>query len=240
MMKPYIRSINYYMLVLMSIMSFDVLAANEVNTIDDNGNTSENFTRVWDFNATLDGDPIGNHRFEVIETKYGVTVNTTAQLDVKFLFITVYSYKHNNVEKWTNDCLVSLNSDTDDNGDISSVELLKEGDKSRITTQNTSVIESSCVRSFSYWDRELLKSGALLNSQTGEIINVDFTYIGSESLAVNDRMIKSNRYQLLGMDKDGIEIEIDLWYSDNNRWIGLQSKLENGSFLRYQLDPRFL
>jgi len=239
-MKFCIRIIKYYLLVYISFMTFEALADNNVNAIDDNLSSNEDVIRVWNFNATLDGDPIGSHRFEVIENKYGVTVKTKAELDVKFLFITVYSYKHNNVEEWTNDCLVSLNSDTDDNGDMSSVELLKEGHKSRITTQKSSVLESSCVRSFSYWDRELLKSGALLNSQTGEIINVDFTYIGSETLDINDRKIESDRYQLLGKDKDGIDIEIDLWYSDNNRWIGLQSKLENGSYLRYQLDPRVL
>jgi len=233
-------SIKYYTLAFLSSISFVANADNQINATDKAEIHNEDIVKVWDFNATLDGDPIGNHRFEVVEDESGVTVKTEASLDVKFLFITVYSYKHNNEEKWIDDCLVRLNSNTDDNGDMSTVTLLRKGDESLITTNNTSITEKSCVRSFSYWDPELLKIGSLLNSQTGEILNVDFQYIGTELFNIQDRKMESRRYQLLGKDKAGVDIEIDLWYADNNRWIGLQSKLENGSYLRYQLDSSVL
>ena len=235
-----IRSVQYLIFIILMNLVFTVTAGNETSATDNETIQSEEITKVWDFNATLDGDPIGNHRFEVVEDESGTTVKTEATLDVKFLFITVYSYKHNNEEKWIDDCLVSLNSDTDDNGDMSTVTLLRKGDESLITTKNLSITENSCVRSFSYWDPELLKIGSLLNSQTGEILNIDFQYIGTELLDIHDRQIESRRYQLLGKDKAGVDIEIDLWYTDNNRWIGLQSKLENGSYLRYQLDSSVL
>ena len=47
----------------------------------------------------------------------GVALKSEAQFNVKFLFINAYSYSHKSDETWQGDCLQTITSSTDDNGE---------------------------------------------------------------------------------------------------------------------------
>jgi len=191
------------------------------------------------FTAYLDDDPIGYHFFDVTTTKNKNTrVISEAKFDIEFLFITVYSYRHKNTELWDNNCLYSMDAVTDDNGDDLKVVITSEQNGVKIETKNNTMIAESCVRSFAYWNPDLIKYNQLINSQTGEIIDIDYSYMGSEIIQVKNHSISADRIQLKGKDKQGVDIEIDLWYSDNKQWLALRSRLENGSYLHYKLSER--
>ena len=70
----------------------------------------------------------------------------------------------------------------------------------------------------------------MLNSQTGEIVDVTITGRGEETLMVDGRPVSSKRYE--------IEMEegpITLWYtSDTYQWLALQAATEGGRTLRYE------
>ena len=191
--------------------------------------------KSWHFNAYLDDDLIGFHTFKMQKKLGETTIISEAEFDIRFIFITVYSYTHNNTEIWSNDCLKRMSAITDDNGEELSVNLFKEEGISYIEAGKIKVQNITCVRSFAYWDLELIKSNRLLNSQTGELIDISFNYIGTEDYKLNDNLIETEHYRLLGNDQSGKEIEIDLWYAQGNQWVALKSKLDNGNTLRYQL-----
>lgn len=192
-------------------------------------------TRIWKFNAYLGEDLIGYHNFEVKTDSDEITVFTEADFDIRFLFLSVYTYKHKNNELWKGNCLVKLTSTTDDNGEEEFVRLAESDDVTRIETHLGKMTSDGCVRSFAYWNPELIKNQVLLNSQTGELIETSFQLIGNESISISGKRVLATKYLLSGKDASGNAIEIDLWYTMNNEWVKLRSKLENGSYLSYQL-----
>ena len=47
----------------------------------------------------------------------GAAAASKAEFQVKFLFVTAYDYRHQATERWDANCLRTLGSVTDDNGD---------------------------------------------------------------------------------------------------------------------------
>jgi hypothetical protein len=188
--------------------------------------------KSWHFNVLLDDKPIGYHQFIIKQTDQEHRISSKAVFDVKFLFFTVYNYSHENTEVWKGQCLTNLSSDTNDNGDKDYVRLYIENGNTLIKTSEGLNTTNQCVRSFAYWDLELLKSHQLLNVQTGELIDVNFSHIGKDKLNIGKQEIESNHYRIHGK-----ELEIDLWYSDDNNWLALQSTTVDGYILRYELQP---
>ena len=187
--------------------------------------------RYWNFRVFLDDREIGFHEFRVQDDGSEQRVEIDAQFDVKVLFINAYSYRHSNLESWRGGCLASIRSSTDDNGDRLEVEgqtgpqgfVLGKPDGSR-------EVVGECIRSFAYWNPEILSAGQLLNAQTGELVNVSVEDRGTDILSVGDQVLPARQYRLTM--EDGT---IDLWYhGDSGQWLALKAPTEGGRVLRYE------
>jgi hypothetical protein len=190
--------------------------------------------RSWVFDVFLDDRPIGTHKFFISAQPQGYKVISEAEFDVSFLMIPVYSYHHRSEEHWVNGCLNSLTSRTNDDGEQLTVELHKQQQQYELTTAQGEQILQGCLRSFSYWDLQLLNAGTLLNAQNGELVSVDLSPLGEDRLKIDDRTIASRHYRLAGQNAQGSPINIQLWYSVQGEWLALKSITEDGYQLRYQ------
>jgi len=182
------------------------------------------------FNILLDGENIGRHRLEINQQDNYQQIKISAQMEVKVLFIPLYRYQHDNTELWDQDCLQSINAVTDDNGEAFLVNGKYQADGFRLKTASAETMLNGCVRSFAYWDQKLLKAGKLLNSQTGDYLPVSVQQMGTELITLGANELQAKHVQLT-TDQD----VIDLWYSQDDRWIALQSKTRSGRILRYEL-----
>ena len=168
---------------------------------------------TWNFRVMLDGREIGRHTFTREESADGARVVSEASFDVRVLLLSVYRYEHRAEEIWRGGCLVSIEARTDDNGERKDVSARPRG----------------CISSFAYWDPVIVRAERLLNAQTGEIVSVRTTAIGTESIAVRGQPTPASRYRLRGA-----ALSIDLWYA-GSEWVALESSLEGGRRLRYEL-----
>lgn len=190
--------------------------------------------REWAFRVYLDDSAIGTHRFLVTDYGNGREIQTEAEFNVKFLFFNAYQYRHRNTELWRGNCLETIESETDANGDRYTV----RGSAEELSFVVSSVLDDDadltmlpeCVATFAYWDRDSLSAPRLLNTQTGEYAEVDAEFVGDDTLMVRGERVASVRYRLTGDD-----IEIDLWYSLDDEWLALESVTDGGRRLRYEL-----
>lgn len=184
--------------------------------------------REWNFKVFLDNKPIGYHSFQITREGQRDQLNTRADFDVTFLKIPVFTYRHENTEHWHNQCLESITSTTDQNGEMFSVQGAASDQGFRLTTNEGDTTLPSCISTFAYWDKAFLKRDRLLNTQTGEYLEVEVENLGMQTIPVRDATITANRYKLLAE-----EIDIDIWYSGDDQWLALQSTTSNGRVLRY-------
>jgi hypothetical protein len=186
---------------------------------------------AWNFKVYLDETPIGFHRFTLSETEAGRKLRSEARFDVKFLIIKAYSYAHEAFETWRGDCLTELRARTDDNGETSKVSGQLQGGRFRLTRGPDASDLPACVMSFAYWHPLMLKQQWLLNPQTGEYTQVRIRDQGPEAIPVRGQPMTAQRYRL-----DAGKFQIDLWYADGARWVGLDSLLDGGRKLRYRIE----
>ncbi len=214
-----IINLNFFTMTLLLIVLYPFPATVAAAKLDD-----------YNFRVLLDNKPIGTYQVNLIEKGEVSQVEILVSLDVKLLFLSVYRYEHQNTETWSDGCLQTIVSRTDDNGELYELEGTKRSDNLQLRIGKDEAVLPGCVRSFAYWQPELLKDERLLNSQTGEYQIVSVTEMGNERVEIGSTLVDSRRLQLT-TDKD----VIDLWYSKDGRWVALQSRTRSGQTLRYEI-----
>jgi hypothetical protein len=191
-------------------------------------------TRTWAFQATLDGQPIGEHRFTVVTEGPSREVTSEADFSVRFLGFVAYRYHHRAQERWRGDCLAGLVSSTDDDGKPASVRLVKTGELNEIATSAGKITEPGCLMSYAYWNPALRAQTRLLNPQTGKVDAVTVRRVGDGIVAVGGVDVAATDWRI-----SGGESPVDVWISATGEWVGLDSSVGGGRHqLRYRLPGR--
>jgi hypothetical protein len=188
-------------------------------------------TKEWRFRVYLDDREIGYHHFQLTESGSETRLTTRAELEVTFLKIPVFSYTHENTESWNGGCLYSIASVTDENGELYQVDGGTATDGFRVTTNTGESMLPDCISTFAYWDRSFLQHSSLLNSQTGEYVDVEVDYLGERLISTGKTTLAAHQYRL-----EGDDLELELWYSQDGDWLALQSSVQGGRLLRYEIE----
>lgn len=191
-------------------------------------------TREWRFNVSLDDKHIGYHLFALREIGARRELTSEASFHVKILFINAYTYAHYAKESWQGSCLQSIDARTVDNGKEKAVHGEQDNSNFVVIAGQGPVRLPPCVKTFAYWNAEILQASHLLNPQTGEYVPITVTHIGKETLTRHDTAVDADRYRLVGASVTGEPIQIDLWYSQAGDWLALES-ITAGRHLRYQI-----
>ena len=192
-------------------------------------------TQEWRFNVSLDGRPIGYHRFALRANGSTSEVSSEARFNVRILFFDAYRYTHESQELWQGNCLGRIDARTDDNGATMNVRGAMVDGRFVLSGAGLDAELAPCVQTFAYWNPQILAATRLLNPQTGEYVPVRVEHVGSESLAIRGRPQPAERYRLTGQASDGKSLRFDLWYSPQREWLALESTTGAGRRLRYQL-----
>lgn len=184
------------------------------------------------FQVLLDDRPIGTHEFRIAGDGDRRTVETRARFDVRVLFVPVFRYSHDNTEVWADGCVQRLDSQTDSNGRPFRVSLDRDDDGYRIATLDGSSEDAArCISTFAYWDPAFLQQSRLLNSQTGELIEVEVEPLGVVDLDWPGIEVPVEGFRIVA-ESDGVDIRV--YYSEaDRRWMALESRLESGRLMRY-------
>ena len=192
------------MLALMCVAALSVCAA-----------TPEVESGEWNFEATLDGKPIGTHRFVVGGTPQAREVGSDASFVVRVLGIAVYRYKHHAEERWQGDCLRGLKSQTDDDGKAERVD---------------QPIEGECMMAFAYWSPRVVTQQKLVDPQTGKVEAVKFEALPDAQIMSRGQSVAAHGWRLQTSKQ-----RITLWYAaDTGRWIALDADAKGGRKLSYR------
>jgi hypothetical protein len=182
------------------------------------------------FDVFLDGKKIGYHRFEIDGPRSNTAVRSEASFDVKFLFVTAFSYRHTATESWSNGCLDEIEARTDSNGKKLNVSGERTDGGFVVDTGDVEAELPSCVMTFAYWNPGFLEQPRLLNPQTGEYLEVEVQELGRDTVRLEGREVPARSVRVTARQMD-----ITLWYSENAEWLALESVAKGGRIIRYEL-----
>ena len=184
----------------------------------------------WDFNVYLNDRKIGKHSFKVSESAGIKQVQSEAKFKYTILLIPAYRYEHQAAERWSDECLVEIDARTNANGERIEISGERTGAGFRVLGGTSPVDLPQCVMTFAYWNPNFLAQPRLLNPQTGEFVDVTVEQLGNEMLEVRGQTVDATRFKLTAN-----EIDLTLWYSQDDEWLALESVAKGGHIIRYEL-----
>jgi hypothetical protein len=209
--------------------------------------------RTLRFAVSLDDRTIGEHRFLIrdgvrddaqaslaaaaLPSGLARSVEIEADFLVRLLRIPVYRYAHRNRERWDNGCLSQLESETNANGERYRVALQRTDNGYRISTAlRQQYHDAACLLSFAYWDPAIIGARQLVNAQTGAVVDVRVAAVDASALDWLDPGwgdVRGFRIEAVD-DGDGAPIDIRIYYTGDWQWVGLESPVNGGRWMRYR------
>ncbi|MDX1580515.1 MAG: DUF6134 family protein [Alphaproteobacteria bacterium] len=194
-------------------------------------------SQLINFDVYRKNSKIGTHRFSFIEKEDEIEVSVDIDLEVDFLFITVFDYEHRIREFWKGGELVRLESETKQNSKTWDVEAetssgdfvvnVEKGKKNKTDEVSTLRFDQAHIPT-SYWNIELLRADKLFNTQTGELLEVEISEAGYETVEAQGRMVEAVKVTIRG------ELEVDLWYDRRGELVKLAFSANDGSRVEYK------
>ena len=177
-----------------------------------------------DFQVLREGTPIGRHRVVFSQDGDRQVVEIAIDLEVKFAFFTLFRYQHRNREAWQDGRLVSIDTQTDDDGTAHWVRGRATADGFLVESDGGTVLAPATVIPTSYWHPATVEQTRLLDTQRGRLLDVQVERVGADPAA---RAKEALRYRMTG------DLELDLWYSAGGHWakIAFQAR---GAEVRYR------
>jgi len=184
--------------------------------------------KEWTFDAILNDKLIGQHTFIYKDDK------TLSQANFEFeYFFMDFIYQHKSTETWDGNCLKSITSNTDDDGEIYDVDGRLGLDGFVVSSNNKTAKLPLCIMTFSYGNPKILEQKKLMNAQSGEYLGVDIQFLSQEDYILKGKNIKANLWQIKAEGENG-DLLIHLWYDKNMQWVGLKSSTPIGD-MHYKL-----
>ena len=186
------------------------------------------YAEVWEFDAVLNDKVIGQHTFIYEDEK------TVSDANFKFEYLFMdFIYQHQSSETWQGNCLKTISSKTDDDGDMYDVSGYMEAYQFMVTTNNKTSELPLCVMTFAYGNPKILDQKKLMNAQNGEYLDVDIQFLREENHMVKGKDILTDLWQIEAKGDDG-DLLVYLWYDKNMNWVSLKSQTPIGD-MQYSL-----
>ena len=168
------------------------------------------------FDVMRGDKPIGRHVLTFREVGDETHVDIEVSLQVKIGFLTVFRYDHTNREVWRDGQLVSVTTDTDDNGKPFEVRAQNKGDGFHVQTLAEESVLPNAVIPTSYWNPEILKNLRWFDTQRGILLEVDLEEGDIEPVVLaNGQSIEAQRFEVTG------DLNITVWYTREGEWVKL-------------------
>jgi len=186
------------------------------------------YAEVWEFDVVLNDKVIGQHTFIYEDEK----TESNANFKFEYLFMD-FIYQHKSSETWQGNCLKTISSRTDDDGDMYDVSGYMEANQFMVTTNNKTSELPLCVMTFAYGNPKILDQKKLMNAQNGEYLDVDIQFLREENHMVKGKDILTDLWQIKAKVDDG-DLLVYLWYDKNMNWVSLKSQTPIGD-MQYKL-----
>lgn len=178
---------------------------------------------------TREGAPVGQQSVEFMKNGDGFIVRTEIEIEVGFLSITLYRFKHDAVETWSGGRLVDFVSKTDDDGKDRAVELSAEDGRLKGVYNDNPVDFPGEIIPASLWHPGTLTATVLLDPIRGRSRDVAVEDRGTDRITIAGREIETRHYSISG------QITRELWYDTDGRLVQVRFPAKDGTEIQVTL-----
>jgi hypothetical protein len=182
---------------------------------------------------TRDNDPIGTQKLEfTAENDDGLLVVTDVEIEVRVLGLSFYNFTQHIEERWQGGQLMSLLSETNDDGEARLVDLKRDGDRLKgYFNEKPRDVPGTLIPS-TLWHPDAIKQTEVLDTVRGRIHQVKVTDKGQVAVVLPIGQQDARRYAFTG------ELNRDVWYGPDATILAAEMKAKDDSIIRQQLLDR--
>jgi hypothetical protein len=180
------------------------------------------------FIISRNNSDIGSHEVSFDPAGEDLAVHINVQMRVGFGPLTFFHYHHRGEERWRGGQFISLQTQTDDDGDQLHVHAQRTGDHIRVQATGLAPQDlPGTALPLTHWNVACMHA-QLFNPQDGTVMQEKSEPRGSEVVVLaNGTRVQATRYALNG------KAPINDWYDEKQVWTKLTAKVKDGSSLIY-------
>lgn len=162
-------------------------------------------TVVFGIEHSKYGD-IGTHSLTFSRDGADLIVAVNVRIRVKLLFITAHSLVANRRETWRDGRLVAYRSNTVENNRPTDVSAREEGGRLVIDGPDGRAEAVGPVFPTNPWNPDIVNASLLMETKTGELLNVSVALAGEEDVPVAGRPVRTRKHVISG------DLARELWF----------------------------
>jgi hypothetical protein len=183
------------------------------------------------FSVLYKGHKIGTHAVSYSLGTGEMLVETEIHLEAKLVFFPAYAFSHRSEETWRAGRLMSLNSETVEQGEGLRVEGVATPRGFRVLSESGRFIASATtLTSDDLWTPAMLEQAEVVDARRGGVIGLKARKVADEPLVIAGDRVRATRYKFITPDYAG-----SIWYDQANLWVHGEFE-RDGSKVQYQLE----
>ncbi|TVQ70402.1 MAG: hypothetical protein EA373_06730 [Oceanospirillales bacterium] len=180
-----------------------------------------------EFDVYRSGRSIGTHRIEFSEEQGMLRVDVEMDLHIRVLAVFNYRYNYQAIEWWKDGVLQRLEVQVNDDGDLTRISAMLEGDQLRLVEGDETRWLPTDLITTNHWNVAILSQEAVLNTLTGESSSLSVEFLGDAKAPAGAEDVAVRMYRLGGELED-----TQTWYDENGRWLGMEFSGRDDSRIR--------
>ena len=182
----------------------------------------EDLKRI-EFDIYRNNKNIGKHIFSFKKSNGQLEVESEINFEIKKLGIILYKYHVKGTEFYKDGKLVKFNSKTNQNGKEKYVNMELENGQHIIDGSSYQGKAPIDYLLGTWWNHSIVKAKAQISAVSGRIIKQKVTFLGKETIKIDDKSYKTLHFNFSSTDKKlskKKKLNTDVWYDEKTlNWV---------------------
>lgn len=180
------------------------------------------------FDVFRKGSSVGTHEVTFRRDGDDIIADTRFQVSIKILIVPVYSYLYTSNERWRDGKLISFTSETNDNGDVSVLQVKRENDSLVLAGSGGAFTAPGDLYPTTHWNSGAIGSTQVINTITGKINDIKLLSRGIETVSTKHGDIQATHYAYQG------DLTTEVWYDSAGKWVKMRFPGKDGVMIEYK------
>jgi len=176
-----------------------------------------------EFDIYRNNKNIGKHIFSFKKSNGQLEVESKINFEIKKLGIILYKYHVTGTEFYKDGKLVKFNSKTNQNGKEKYVNMELENGQHIIDGSSYQGKAPIDYLLGTWWNHSIVKAKAQISAVSGRIIKQKVTFLGKETIKIDDKSYKTLHFNFSSTDKKlskKKKLNTDVWYDEKTlNWV---------------------
>ena len=182
----------------------------------------EDLNRI-EFDIYRNQTHIGKHVFSFKKLNGELAVESEINFEIKKFGVILYKYHVKGTEIYKDGKLVKFNSKTNQNGKVKYVNMELDNEEYHIDGSSYQGKAAIDFMIGTWWNHSIVNAGAQISAVSGRIIKQKVTFLGKETIKINDKTYNTLHFNFSSTDKKlakDKKLNTDVWYDEKSlNWV---------------------